>query len=240
MNFDISFDNQPIEFDVGTIDLSAFEIDMSQDSQFSSRYVKPKIRPERTSEQLSAKNAKDLVRSIKLEPGMRAFCIVDGSFIFGDFIEFLITENKLFIRNLWINTLSMSIENVDSLYNLLNWRVVLNLNLIVSAYFFAHERHGIIKAMYDCLDIDDRFQLAVASSHCKTVCMETHDGKKYVIHGSANMRSSSNLEQFMIEQDDDLFDFTIGYQERILEAYKTIDKSVRRSKLWQAVASQAE
>ena len=230
----MDFDFTMADFEVD-INLGDFDIDLSTNAEFTTRYIKPRLRPEVKAQNLKYKNAKDLAKNIGCEKDLRAFCIVDGTFIFGDFIEAWITENKLFIRNMYISTLSMSQENIDSLKNLLTWKAVLNLNLIVSAYFFAHERRDLVEYIYQELDMDDRFQLGVASSHCKTVCMETHDGRKFVIHGSANLRSSSNLEQFVIEENAELHDFNVDYNERICNLYSTINKQARRNTLWQAV-----
>jgi hypothetical protein len=214
--------------------LGAFEIDLSMDSEFDTRYIRPRIRREIKTNMLKYKNAAELAKNIGHSEGMRAFCVVDGSFIFGDFIEAWIVENKLFIENAYISTLSMSQENIDSLKNLMAWGVIKNLNLIISAYFFANERNDLVKYIYEHLDIDDRFQLGVASTHCKTCCLETSDGQYYTIHGSANLRLSSNLEQFCIEEEKDLYDFNVDYNKRICELYGTIKKQLRRNTLWQA------
>jgi hypothetical protein len=234
-NIDFDFGiNADFEIDMAGID--NFAIDLGDNIEFETGYIKPRLRPELKANQLKYKNAQKLAKDIGTDKDLRAFCIVDGTFIFGDFIEAWITENELFIEELTVSTLSMSVENIASLHNLLDWKVVKKLNLIVSAYFFSHERHNMIKLMYEEFDqFGDRFQLGVASSHCKTVCLKTHDGRKFVIHGSANLRSSSNLEQFCIEESEELYDFTQSYQERIITLYKTIDHEVRRTKLWQAV-----
>lgn len=55
------------------------------------------------------------------------------------------------------------------------------------------------------------------------------------MHGSVNLRSSSNIEQFVIEDNKQLYDFNQDYQNRILEKYKTINKSIRGNTLWQKV-----
>jgi hypothetical protein len=220
--------------------LDDFEIDLAVEFEFETRYIKPRLRPELKTNQLKYKNAQKLAKDIGCEKDMRAFCVVDGTFIFGDFIEAWITENKLFIRNLYISTLSMSQENIDSLKNLMTWKCVLNLHLIVSAYFFSHERKKLVEYIYQELDIDDRFQLGVASSHCKTVCLETHDGRFFVMHGSANLRSSSNLEQFVVEESKELYNFNVDYNQRICDLYGTINKQVRRNTLWRAVQADSK
>ena len=129
----------------------------------------------------------------------------------------------------------MSQNNADSLNNLLEGGYVDELNLIVSDYFFSHERQGLIPYIYEVLDKEDKFQLAVAGTHCKLTMIETHCGLKITMHGSANLRSSGNIEHICIEENNALFDFNHEIQSAIIDKYKTIKKSVRHEILWQAV-----
>ena len=55
------------------------------------------------------------------------------------------------------------------------------------------------------------------------------------MYGSANLRSSDNIEQFSIEHNDELYDFNYTFHKNILENFKTINKSLRGKKLWQKV-----
>jgi hypothetical protein len=72
---------------------------------------------------------------------------------------------------------------------------------------------------------------------------KTECGKSIVIHGSANLRSSSNIEQFVIEESENLYNFNKDFQQSIIDKYKTINfgvenkntKSLRGNKLWQQV-----
>lgn len=207
---------------------------------FESRYIKPAYTQPTKDCFIKYKKAEDLVKNIDIKSGERFFAILDGTFIYGDLIEALIVNNNLHVKELNISTLSMSNNNVDSLANLLNGGFVEELNLIVSDYFYSHERNQMITYIYEELDKDDRFQLAAASTHTKICLFETFCGKKFVIHGSANLRSSSNLEQIMIEENVSLYDFNHDFHHRILNKYKTINKSLRRKLLWQTVAQEAE
>lgn len=172
---------------------------------------------------------------IEIGEGMRSHMVTAGSFEFGDFIEALFKERNIQSRRMTISTLSLSRNNVDSLGNLLLDGWVDQLDLIVSDYFFAHERKNLVPYMLHELDVDDRFQLAVAGSHTKIVTFETYGGKKFVMHGSANLRSSACLEQTTIEENPGLYDFYLDFHESILKEYSVIKKPIRHKKLWQAV-----
>lgn len=83
--------------------------------------------------------------------------------------------------------------------------------------------------------IDNRFQLAVADIHTKTVHFNTSGGRKIVMHGSANLRSSGNIEQFTIEENPELYDFYEEKFSKILEKYATINHSIRAKEAWKTM-----
>ena len=73
------------------------------------------------------------------------------------------------------------------------------------------------------------------SLESKICIFETECGQKIVIHGSANLRSSSNIEQFVIEESEMIYDFNFDYMSKIVEVYKTINKPIRGGKLWDVI-----
>lgn len=226
-----------IGFDTEGVNLGEFQVG-PEESALESRIIKPQYHRAIPDRLIKAEHADELARGIKLEKGMRTHCVVSGNFIFSQFIRAVITENDIKAKRIVISTLSMSQECIEALKDVCDLGYCDRLDLIVSAYFFAHERHSLIKYLYEALDFDDapyEFQLAVAGTHCKTVCIETEYGNKLVIHGSANLRSSGCLEQFTIEENPELHDFHVGYSDQILSVYSTIRREVRRGKLWEAV-----
>ena len=200
-----------------------------------SRYIKPPICKEIPEHRMKYELAEDLANDLLFQKNMRAFVLINGTFIAGDFIEAVIVKNNFHVKSLTLSTLSLSQNNVDSFRNLLEGNYVDELNVIVSDYFFSHERHGLVKYMYETLDNDNKFQLAAAGTHCKLTLIETRCGLNIVMHGSANLRSSSNIEHICIEESKELFDFNNTVQMAIIEKYKTIRKSVRYTEIWQAV-----
>ena len=231
--------NLDLNINIPEIDIE-FDLPMF-DKGFKNRYQKSKISKDLKPHQIKYSNALKLAKDIKLDTGIRYDVIVAGNFIFGDFIEAFITNNNAKCKQLTISTLSLDQNNVDSLVNLMEGNFVDELNLIISDYFFAHERKSLIPYIYDKLDIDNKFQLASAGTHTKIILFETLGGKKIVMHGSANLRSSSNIEQFTIEENKQLYDFHFEYHKRIIEMHKTINKDIKRPKslrgkaLWKAV-----
>jgi len=66
------------------------------------------------------------------------------------------------------------------------------------------------------------------------------NGIHLCIHGSANLRSSGNLEQIMVQDSKEIYDFVTETNDRVIEKFKTINKSVRRAKLWHGVVEAGE
>jgi hypothetical protein len=204
----------------------------------NSRYFAPKKSKDINEKFLKYRNAELLANNINFNENNRYFVIIDGSFFFGDFIEAFIVKHNIHVKKMTISTLSMNKNNVDSLANLINGNYVDELNLVLSDYFYGHEKHDLIPYIYETLDIDNKFQLSFAGTHCKICIFETVNGRKFVFHGSANLRSSSNIEQIMLEESEGLYDFMDEIQNNILQEYKTINKSLRGNKLWQKVQNQ--
>lgn len=235
INYSLNFNNTSPDFnmDIDLGDFSGIEIDLND--SFQNRYVKPPKSKEIPERLLKYSYAEKLASDIKLEKGSRYFVIINGSFIAGDFIEALIVKNNWHVKSMTVSTLSMSHNNVDSFANLINGDYLDSLNLIVSDYFFSHERGNLIPYIYQELDQKNKFQLAVAGTHCKTCNFETYCGLKVIIHGSANLRSSGNIEQITVEENGELHDFNEAYQQNIIKKFKTINKAVRSKPLWDSV-----
>ena len=84
---------------------------------------------------------------------------------------------SILVKSLTISTLSLSQNNVDSLYNLLDGGFVEQLNLIVSDHFFSYERENLVEYIYQRLDIDNKFQLSVCNNKTKIVLIESDDNE---------------------------------------------------------------
>ena len=198
------------------------------------RYIKPLKSRDLPDHLCRFSNAEKLANSIALQKNERCVCVVNGSFIFGDFIEAFIVNNKLFCDEMIISTLSISENNVDSLRTLVLGGAVKKLDLILSDYFYSHERRNLIPYIYEQLDIDNRLQVAVAGIHTK-ICLFRSNDMHYVIHGSANLRSSGNIEQFELEENEEVYNFYKDIHSKVIEKYKTINKSIRGEKLWDVI-----
>jgi hypothetical protein len=213
-----------------------FSIDLDFEDTLKSRIVKPPAC--KGISFVKSKYALDLANEIgKIEKNTQTYAIINGSFILFDFIFELLINQESPIKKMTISTLSYSQENIETLAMLVDNNCIKELNLIVSDYFYSHEKNSLIKFAYECLDKNDIFQLSVCRTHCKTCIFELENGIKVTIHGSANLRSSNNIEQICIQEGSELYDFNDIYQDNIINTYKTINKSLTGNKLWNQVTN---
>ena len=101
--------------------------------------------------------------------------------------------------------------------------------------------------MCDVLDTGDvDFDLAFASTHTMIISIETLGGNHVVMDGSANLRSSRNIEQFRIECDAGLYRFVEDFTDRVFRAYSVVNKDRKRPKgvrsheMWDMLAAGQE
>ena len=180
--------------------------------------------------------AQELVKDIGIvEEGEHINAIVSGNFIAGDLIESYLVDNNLTASEIVISTLSMSRENVDSLKNIQDFRLEGAMGLVISDFFFSHERKSGIEDIVTELG-NGQFALAVAGIHTKITLIKTVCGQHIIIGGSANLRSSMNIEQITIDNCPVLYAFHREWMAEILNKYQATHAMLRREKLWQQVA----
>lgn len=225
-----------MEFNFQPIQIKPIKIDLhiGKKDSMDSKYL-PIKKPKTSVDFVMYENAEDLAKVIDISKDNDV--IVNGSFIFGDFIEALMVEKELYAEKMVISTLSMGYENVDSLRNLIDWGLIEELDLIISGFHYAQKRHTIVDYTYERLDIEDRFQLAVADCHTKICMFNTVCGKHIVIKGSANLSSSDCVEEFSIFDDKERFDFYMNYHNFIIETFKTVKKPLRGKLLWESITN---
>lgn len=227
------FDHEISDLDLD-LDLGAFDIGLGGE-EVANRYVKPPLYRHVPAHAVSYNNAKAMARDMMpdIVAGERVDALVGGNFIFGDFIEAFAVEANVTIDDLTISTLALSEENVDSLRNLMIGGFLTNLNLLVSDYFWSHNRAS-APYIYRQLDIGDRFQLAVAGVHAKVALLNV-EGRKIIVTGSANLRSARCVEVFTVETNADLYDFHAAWIGKLMEAYATIRKSIRAGEAYDLI-----
>lgn len=210
-------------------DREAVAVDESEPSRYVVTRVQGQVRCPVTWD-----NAKEFAKSLPLlKPGERINAIVGGNFIFGDFVCAWLLENGVRAEELTICTLGLSVSNVEALRFCVDKGYIGRLNIIVSGFFFVHERHAIIAELLKRMDIEREgysFSLAAAGIHTKVVLLRVRNGMKFIMRGSANFRSSASLEEFEFENSSELYDFYYTTHFNIMNKNGVIDENITLKK----------
>lgn len=237
----MKFAGLDIDYDVEDFLRATEEDPLAHDAIWTRPRPRPAVR-------VCYERALDLADALTIDGETETFAYVSGAFVMGDLIEALVERRKLSIRRLHIQMLSLNDENIDSLVNTCLMSRVERLDLILSGYWYATElkKGGLVSYLFQELDLEGLdLHVAIAEVHCKVVAIETWKGNTLTIHGSANLRSNSNVEQIMLSPDPGLFEFVTGVGDRIMDAYGVLLQEKRKYKsrrlmggaLWHAVST---
>lgn len=144
-------------------------------------------------------------------PGERTHCLLRGDFVLCDLIPQLIAAHGA-TAHLRIATLGLSAGNADTLAVLRETGQASALTLIVSHYFQGVDRSDVFRAVHTRLAPLAR--LVVTRSHAKVICIPTASAH-FVIEGSANLRSSDNIEQMLITNDEETHAFHAAWLDEL-------------------------
>lgn len=169
------------------------------------RGIRKLIRPE---------NAAEVVAHLPSGPNERTHAILCGNFVLCDLIPAILAARGI-AGHLRVATLSLSLANAEQLAGLLARGQITRLTLIVSHYFQQVERAGVF-AQVEAL-LGEIATIIVTRSHAKVICLRTLNGDSFVIEGSANLRSSDNLEQMFVVNDAETHDFHAAWIDELAD-----------------------
>lgn len=151
--------------------------------------------------------AEEIAPLINLKPGQCQHFIVGGNFVFGDLIEALLVKKDTQCQEMYLSSLALSAQNIETLAGMrLRNYFQGNLTILLSNWFYSHEKHALLPYLLQHLDEGDNFDLLIMRNHTK-VCLLKIYNIHIVIMGSANLRSSGSVECFLIQESRELYEF---------------------------------
>jgi len=171
------------------------------DDKRSRRGIKRMVRPE---------NATTLAKYLP-EPGDCTHAVVRGDFVMGDIIPLILGDRVAALVG--ISTLGMSRENAAMLAEMLAEGKVRRLFLLVSHYFSQVDKTGTYREVKGLLGD----AVVVARTHAKVILISAAPDF-FVVEGSANLRSSDNIEQFAIWNDEELLNWHLEWMQEVQRA----------------------
>ncbi len=159
-------------------------------------------------------NAAAVIAHLPADPDDRTHCLLRGDFVLCDIIPTILRARGS-CPHLRIATLGLSVANADTLACLIERGTVGGLTLIVSHYFQQVDKTTVFRAV--AARLAGIAHIAVTRSHAKVICLPTSAGDHYVIEGSANLRSSDNVEQMLITNDPDTHAFYAAWLDELAQ-----------------------
>ena len=145
------------------------------------------------------------------EPGDCTHAVVRGDFVTADIIPLLLGDRSADI--LAISTLGMSTGNAAMLADLRSSGQIRRLFLLVSHYFSQVDKTGTYREVKHLLGD----AVKVARTHAKVILVSAAPSF-FVVEGSANLRSSDNIEQFAIWNDEELLNWHLDWMQEVAGA----------------------
>lgn len=168
----------------------------------SRRGVKALIQPE---------NARCVIPHLP-EPGEHTHAVLRGDFVLCDLIPAVIQARGP-AGHLHIATLGLSAANADQLVQLKAGAHISDITVLCSHYFQQVDKTTVFREV--AAKLREHGRLVVARNHAKVICLPTRAGDAYVIEGSANLRSSDNLEQVTLFNDPELLAWHVEWIEQL-------------------------
>lgn len=168
----------------------------------SRRGIKALIRPE---------NAECVLPHLP-EQGDHLHAILRGDFVLADLIPVIIAHRGA-LTALHIATLGLSTANAEMLTRLKAQSLAPSITIVCSHYFQQVDKTTVFREV--SARLDGKARLIVTRNHAKVICLPTVAGENFVIEGSANLRSSDNLEQITIFNDAELLAWHVAWMEQL-------------------------
>lgn len=169
----------------------------------SRRGLKKLIQPE---------NALPIVGALPTTPDERLHCILRGDFVLCDLIP-LIVQARGRCPHLRLATLGLSTSNAECIRGLQMKGLVGDVTLIASHYFEQVDKNTTFRRVMTILG--EGAKVVITRSHAKVFLIPTEQGDWFTIEGSANLRSSDNLEQIVIFNDQETHDMHVDWMEAL-------------------------
>ena len=209
-NFDVEFNFDEISLENESEDFITHNFESGEVDSFI-KLTNDKI----TTFDVSYANAVKLAKDIQLKKGETCYVNLTGKFIFGDFIGAFIQENHLEVKELTIVSLAGNIEIYGLLVALIERGWVSKINLVLSEYTIATDKKHNPKAIEFLQKSKEKyknkFNLYSGRVHAKLVLIKTKIGGHVTMHGSSNLRSSQSIEQLIIQENKQLYDFNYRF-----------------------------
>jgi hypothetical protein len=153
------------------------------------------------------------IETIGLPHPDEQFCLVTRRpFNSVQFIEYI--AQKEIITHMKLVVYSINFQAAEKIVELIDAKKIESAEILISNLRNgAHREKELV--MKELFSSHPNISLFYCNSHAKIVSMETRSGNYYTISGSGNMSNNSRVEQYVIDNDQGLYEFTCTWMKEI-------------------------
>lgn len=142
--------------------------------------------------------------------------ISNGSFDYFTLIPRIIDLSQSCVDNFYFSTWTMSRENAIQIIDLFDRSLFKNINALTGEYF--RTRESKVYSFFQSQLIERKQVIVSNKNHSKVTLMKI--GENYfVIEGSANFTANPRIEQFILSNSKELFEFHKEWMDKIIKKY---------------------
>ena len=166
-------------------------------------------------------NSKSILEYIP-NKGETTFFVMDGNCVFLDFVLAMVQEKQSLgwkLKSIYLTSLSLNQATFDKLNSRLQG---VKINLLISSYWLTVDKSGILDSYYRQNKLTN-YKIGYYRNHTKIILLEfinQDQTESYTLSGSANLRSSNTLEQFVIIEDQDILEFNKAWIDSLISSYR--------------------
>lgn len=195
---------------------NAFERNLDKDDQngLTSRMIKIRTRVKFESK-LKRENVLKLITYLP-ESGESLHIVSNGGFDYFTILPHIIEMTGLRVDEFYFSTWTLSITNVEAILNLYDRGIFANIHALTGDYMKTRESN-----VYNNLltGLEKRGQkLSNNKNHSKVTLMAIAENR-FIIEGSANFTANPRIEQFILSNNVELYEFHKTWMNQILIKY---------------------
>ena len=127
---------------------------------------------------------------------------------FNAFAVFLWIQEKVNVEEMLLTSYRIDLSTAMGIEKLVKSGNVKKVTLVLSSFFTtARYKEPGAELLKNLACEDNRVTIFFCNNHTKILAVKTADSKYYVVEGSGNLTGNSRIEQYLIEQSKETYDF---------------------------------
>ena len=168
---------------------------------------------------LAYTRAKNLADLCKLPSENQQYRIItEKAFNAFALIKYILEEHD--IQEVYISIYRINQPIVETIIEMVQENVIPKITFIFSNFFTnTTKSERWVHIIKDFAEQDSRCRAAFVHNHSKVALIKTRCNKHFILEGSGNMSDNARIEQYILEQNKEVYDFHKEWMEEVYDKY---------------------